>query len=378
MRVLHVITGLAAGGAEQQLRLLVHRQPGAEVVTLTNPGSVARDIAADGTPVRHLGMRGNRDLSAVHRLVALMRAGRYDVVHTHLYRANLYGRLAARLARVPRVVATEHSLGARQIEGRRLSAPVRALYLAGERMGHRTIAVSPTVAARLRAWGVAAERITVIPNGIDAARFRFDYGARQRVRAALGLQPGTRVIVGVGRMVDSKRFDVLIRAVATLPQTVLLLVGDGPLRTDLARRAAARDTTGRVVFTGEVGDVAPLLSAADALAAPSVDEAFGCAVLEGLAAGLPVWYSAGPALDDLPPSWRGAARRLPSDPAAYAEALGAASRSWSPTPQRHLPPPAVEHYDIGRLAAEVERVYHGPAGPADREGRSRWLATQRY
>ncbi|MGW0583574.1 glycosyltransferase, partial [Streptomyces sp. NPDC002920] len=147
MRVLHIITGLGVGGAEQQLRLLLRHLPvECEVVTLTNPGAVAAGLTEDGVRVVDLGMAGNRDLGALPRLVRIVRSGGYDLVHTHLYRACLYGRVAARLAGVRAIVATEHSLGDSQLEGRRLSAGVRALYLAGERLGRATVAVSPAVA----------------------------------------------------------------------------------------------------------------------------------------------------------------------------------------------------------------------------------------
>lgn len=175
MKVLHVITGLGIGGAEQQLRLLLRHLPvRSSVVTLTNPGAVAAGIEADGTPVTHLGMTGNRDLGALPRLARFVRQGRYDLVHTHLYRACVYGRTAARLAGVRRVIATEHSLGETQIEGRPLSAGTRALYLASERLGTSTVAVSPSVARRLAEWGVPPERIRIVPNGIETDRFAFD------------------------------------------------------------------------------------------------------------------------------------------------------------------------------------------------------------
>lgn len=154
MKALHIITGLGVGGAEQQLRLLLRHLPvDCDVVTLTNPGSVADGLVADGVRVVHLGMAGNRDLAALPRLVNVIRSGGYDLVHTHLYRACVYGRIAARLAGVRAIVATEHSLGDSQMEGRRLTAGVRALYLAGERLGRTTVAVSPTVAERLSRWG---------------------------------------------------------------------------------------------------------------------------------------------------------------------------------------------------------------------------------
>ncbi|CAM5243025.1 hypothetical protein SVIOM342S_10554 [Streptomyces violaceorubidus] len=175
VKALHIITGLGVGGAEQQLRLLLRHLPvDCDVVTLTNPGPVADGLLADGVHVVHLGMTGNRDLSALPRLARLIRTGGDHLVHTHLYRACLYGRLAARMAGVRAVVATEHSLGDSQMEGRPLTPGVRALYLAGQRLGSATVAVSPTVADRLRRWGVPAPRIEVVPNGIDLERFRFD------------------------------------------------------------------------------------------------------------------------------------------------------------------------------------------------------------
>lgn len=195
MKALHVITGLGAGGAEQQLRLLLRHLPvRCDVVTLTNPGAVAEGLRADGVHVRNLGMRGNRDLGAVPRLARLIRRGSYDLVHTHLYRACVYGRIAARLAGTT-VVATEHSLGRAEIEGRPLTRGTRELYLRTERLGAATVAVSDTVAGRLRDWGVPAARIHTVPNGVDAAAFRFDAGLRRSTRALLGL-PGTAFVVG--------------------------------------------------------------------------------------------------------------------------------------------------------------------------------------
>ncbi|MEU9557179.1 glycosyltransferase [Streptomyces fumanus] len=365
MRVLHIITGLGVGGAEQQLRLLLRHLPvDGEVVTLTEPGPVAAGLTADGVRVTHLGMRGNRDLSALPRLVRLIRGGGYDLVHTHLYRACLYGRIAARLAGVRAVVATEHSLGDTRIEGRPLTPGVRALYLAGERLGSTTVAVSPTVAARLRRWGVPARRITVVPNGIELDRFRFDPERRLRTRRRLGLPEGAYVVGGVGRLVPGKRFDVLVRALARLPRDGhLLLVGGGPEEHLLRRTAREAGVADRVLFTGERPalpdgspgpDLPSLLCAMDVLAAPSPQEAFGLAAVEGLAAGLPVLYASCPAIEDLPADAAPAARRVSGGAAGFADAL-AGVRAAGPPPRD--PPEAARHYCVTRSAARLADVY---------------------
>lgn len=363
MRALHVITGLGVGGAEQQLRLLLrHLSVECDVVTLTNPGPVADGLRADGVRVIHLGMRGNRDLSAVGRLTRLIRDGRYDLVHTHLYRACVYGRIAARLAGVRAAVATEHSLGRAEIEGRPLTRGIRALYLSTERLGAATVAVSSTVAGRLRDWGVPAERIRLVPNGIDADRYRFDPDRRLAVRAALGIPDDAFVVGGVGRLVPGKRFDVAVRAVAALPGARLLLAGDGPeagaLR-DLAARLGAAD---RIRLLGECGadgsgpvpGVPALLSAVDTFVSTSREESFGLAAVEALAAGLPVLHDACPAIDDLSAAHAPGATRIAGSPDELTAVL---RQRIQARPDRSPPPRAVGHYDIRRSSERLMDVY---------------------
>lgn len=378
MKVLHVITGLAAGGAEQQLRLLLRHLPDrhqCDVVALENPGTVAQGLREDGVRVFDLGMRGNRDLAALPRLTGLIRHGRYDLVHCHLYRSCVYGRLAARLAGVGAVVATEHSLLPGIIEGRRITPGVRALYLAAERLGQRTVAVSDSVAEHLADWKVPAHRVLTIPNGVDVARYAQPAptraATRQFLRAELGLPQDALVVGGLGRMVPGKRFDVLVDALALMPPggdgrtgARLLLVGDGEERPALERRARAAGVADRVVFTGERDDVPDLLTTMDVLAAPSRTETFGMALIEALAAGLPVRWSSGPALSELPPEAAPGAVRVRSDPAAYAAELAGLRQCRTPLPQ----PAAVRHYDIARLAPLVAELYDRlgavPAGAA--------------
>lgn len=368
MRVLHIISRLGAGGAEQQLRLLLRHMPvRCDVIALSGPGATAHGIRADGIPVTHLPLGGGRErqLTTVPRLVRIIRSGGYDLVHTHLYRACVLGRIAARLAGVRAVIATEHSLGERRIDGRPLNAALRARYLAAERLGSATVAVSAAVADRLRDWGVPNRRIHLVPNGIDARHFRFEPTARAAARARLGIPERAFVVGGVGRLVADKRFDTAVRAVAEVPDARLLLVGEGPERPALEDLSARLGVADRVRLLGERdGAVAPaddrpaglpaLLAAMDVLVSPSAEEAFGLAALEGLAAGLPVLHTVCPALDELPDGAAPGARRIASGPAALAAALRAQAAQG---PLRFPVPDAVDRYDIARGARRLMDLY---------------------
>jgi glycosyltransferase involved in cell wall biosynthesis len=281
--------------------------------------------------------------------VRLIRAGRFDVVHTHLYRACVYGRVAARLAGVRHVVATEHSLGDGQIEGRRTTASVRALYLAAERIAAGpTIAVSQAVEQRLVAWGVKPSRITVIPNGIDPTELAFDEHRRRATRARYGIAADARVVGGLGRLEPTKRFDLLIEAVRTLPDVTLLLVGDGSARRQLETQAKC--ISDRVVFAGATDHARDALCAMDLLAAPSEQETFNLAVLEALANGLRVLYTTCPPLDEVAEPVT-AATNLPPEAARYREAIRAELSTMDTREAAQIP------YAAGALADAVRDLY---------------------
>ena len=122
VRVLHVISARAGDGAEHQLRLLIRHLPQqSEVVTLSPPGPVLADMRAGGTVVRQLVSTHDIDLTAIRRLRRIALRGQFDVVHTHLFRAGVQGRLAARLAGVARIVG--NTIARSGMDGRRYCPP---------------------------------------------------------------------------------------------------------------------------------------------------------------------------------------------------------------------------------------------------------------
>jgi glycosyltransferase involved in cell wall biosynthesis len=302
MKVLHVITGLDVGGAELQLdAVLQYTRHDADVVTLYNPGPVADKLRGHGVRVRDLGMQRNTELGAMLRLYKIIRTGRYDVVHAHLYRAQVYARPAARLAGTPVIVTTEHSIGETHIERRKMSTPVRGLYLASELCSDATIAVAEVVRERLIRWGVPDRKITVIPNGLDFSSLVFDPAARTAVREQFGIAPDAYVIGTLGRLDPNKRIDLAIEAAAPMlgDKCKLLIVGRGEDSERLEAVAAKLGVSDHVIFGGYQADMTAILSSFDLNVTTSVQETFGLSVLEALSNGLPVLYTTCPALDGI-------------------------------------------------------------------------------
>lgn len=356
MKVLHVITGLGVGGAELQLRsMLQHTRHDAEVVTLYNPGPVADMIRADGRRVRSLGMTSNTQIPALNALRRLIADGRYDVVHTHLYRSQIYGRPAAWLAGVPVIVSTEHSIGETHLERRKMTAGVRALYLATEAMSDMTVAVSGAVRERLVNWGVRTRKVAVIPNGVDLTRVEFDPTARGKVRGEFGIAPSDYVIGALGRLDPTKQFDLVIEAAAPLlgDGRRLLIVGKGDERAHLEEVARRCGVADRVIFAGERHDVAAMLSAMDLFVAASKQETFGLSVLEALANGAPVLYTTCPALDGLDVS---RATRVPSSAGGLRDAM-LAELAAGGRRDRAAEPAVEKEYGIQAVTSRIDDLY---------------------
>jgi glycosyltransferase involved in cell wall biosynthesis len=297
LRILHLITRLPVGGAE---RLLVDVARGldparfeAVVCCIQDRGELAAELEASGIAVHSLDrMRTKRfDWRAIGDLARLMREKRIDVVHSHLYHANLYGRLAAWRARVP-AVATVHNTYTK----RKLHRQLLNRWLA--HISARVVAVSEDVRSDLmRHDGIAEQKITVIHNGIDVRRVQTTL-TRSEARARLGLAGDAIVLGCVGRLEDQKGHRFLLEALARLndPQRGaarfhLVLVGDGRLRAELEKRAAGLGVAARTMFLGTRHDIPEILKALDVCVMPSLWEGLSVAMLEAMAAGLPLVIS---------------------------------------------------------------------------------------
>jgi glycosyltransferase involved in cell wall biosynthesis len=234
-----------------------------------------------------------RDVAAVLQLWRLFRRARPAIVHTHTSKAGFVGRLAAWLAGVPVVIHQPHG----HIFYGYWSRPRTAMFVALEKLAaHWTdtiVTLTPREVEEHLERGIGRPaQFAVVASGVPTQALRAAAPPRAQARAGLGLPPEAYVIVGIGRLVPIKGFDLLVDiladVVAQVPQTHLLLIGEGVERPALEARAAALGVADRLHITGSVTDVIGRLAGADVLAAPSRNEGMGRVLVEAMALGLPV------------------------------------------------------------------------------------------
>lgn len=370
MRVAFVIESLGRGGAERLLATTVagldRSRVEPRVVMLGGADALAPEFAALDAPVHDLGMDGVRALPrTVRRLRRLLRNHDVDVVHSHLYFANQAARLATMGARVGLVTTlhnpdyTHEAHAGLRFRGR------KALERATLRLRPgRLLAVSEAVRADyVRHFDLPP--VEVLPNYMDVGAFQSRVAAvdRPSARAETGAGGDEVVALHVGRFHPQKGHDVLIRSFARarteVPRLRLVLVGQGDLRPEIEELVAAEGVEGAVHFAGAVDDPAPFYAAADLFVFPSRYEAFGIALLEALAAGLPALASRTGGIVDVvsdacarlvPPEDEPALTRALVDLAADATGrarMGAAARARA------------ARFDVAAHLPRLEAIYAG-------------------
>ena len=268
MRVLQIVTSLAVGGAQRHLvELLPGLREFADIdLVYFRDHDLRPEFEACVERIAHIPMAGPFGAVRLPRLAALIRRGRYALVHTHLLRADMYGALAARAVGVRAIVSTKHN-----IEARLESSSARALHALATRPTRRTIAISEAVAGWTnQQLGVPRDRIDVIRYGLDSEPFSgLDRAAARR---ELGIGAGVPLVLCPARLDPQKRHDVLLRAFAQVRRKLgnaqLLCAGEtqlgGPayraglleLTDDLGLRNAVR-------WLGVRSDMPSLMAAAD-------------------------------------------------------------------------------------------------------------------
>ena len=298
-RVALVIPTMDRGGAEKQLCLLAENLPrdqfDVHVILLTRDGPRSERLRSAEIPVTVIGKRFKADPTALFRLRRELSRLKPDVVHTWLFAANSFGRAAAKMAKVPKIIASERCVdpwktAAHFFIDRRLA-----------KCTHKITTNSNGVVDFYAENGINRELFHVIPNGIEPVEeTTID---RETAFEQLEVSPDRKLILAVGRLWPQKRYRDLIWAaelLATLREDVsLVIIGDGPQSGELLRHRDAVTTPDRVRFAGNRSDVAQLLPHADLFWIGSEYEGQSNSVIEAMQAGLPVIASDIPGNRDL-------------------------------------------------------------------------------
>lgn len=291
---MYLFMDLPVGGAEEHL-LTVLRNIDTNsfcptVCCIREKEQIGEEIEKLGIEVLSLKRMSKRiDFRIVSDLRKIIRQRDIHLVHSHLYHANMYGRIAAFLSGI-RSVITEHNVYLKKYKLHRRFVN----WLLAKRTG-RIIAVSEMVRNYViaRDW-IGSGEVEVIHNGIDLSRFSSRLG-RADAREKLGIPADCFLLGIVGRLSEQKGHIYLVRAMPSLkeriPEIKLLVIGPGALETSLKKEAASLGLGESVLFLGSRRDIPDLLAALDVFVMPSLWEGLPIALLEAMSFSLPVVVS---------------------------------------------------------------------------------------
>lgn len=378
IRILHVIPTLDQSGAEKQLALLAKNLPAdryeVHVCAITRGGYYEQVLRDAGVAVHRLAKRLKWDPFTLWRLKRLMSDLKPDIVQTWLFAGNAYGRVAAKWAGVPRVIASERCVdewkSGYHFQVDRLLA----------RWTNRFVVNAVAIRNFYVRLGIPAQRVCVIPNAIAPAptsepspsgRVRGEVASlttdhwplATNIRQSLGIPRDIPLIGFVGRLWPQKRVQDLIWSSDILRLSGwnfhVVVVGDGPRRTSLESFADSLEITDRVHFLGHRADARDIIGALDMLVLPSKFEGLPNVLLEAMQAAVPVVATRIPGVDEVvvdgstgilvpprePLELARGMRTLLNDP-ALARRMGEAGRDR-----------ALREFSLERMIENYQRLY---------------------
>lgn len=372
IRVLFVVPNLDVGGAERHVTDVAPALDGERfapmICCIKERGRLFDRVSDAGVAAVSLDLTNRQAGAALVQLIDLMRRFRPHVVITRGFNAEMLGRVAARVTRVPVAVVWKHNCGdvSRRRRERVLDRVMDRVtdYYFGVAYGQVTYLVD--------GLGFRGDKIRIIRNGVDPARFAPVEGERrEETLRSLGIGPDERVIGILAALRPEKDHATFLRAgrevLRDVPNARLLVVGDGPMQRELEALASDLGIRARVTFAGMRTDVAEVLSVTEVIVLSSYTvECCPFALLEAMAAGVPAVCTAIGGLPEMIEHGETGYLVSPRDPRGLADGIlrvigtPARSREMGDAARRRL----LDHFTLRRSVEEFEHVLTSIVGPA--------------
>jgi len=294
IRILHIIESLGPGGAERilltNLTYLDKDRFYNVVAYLYNDEFFLSDLKEIGVKAYSLNLKNiYQPFTAINRIVKIIKTEKIDIVHTNLFGADIYGRIAARMAGILHIVTTLHNLGYEQssiFDKRKIVDGITGKFCDGY-----FIAVSEAV-KKSTGKHLGFKNIKVIYNSIDTNRFLpLKELERINMRTKLGIKKDTYLLTDVGRLDFDKGHNLLLEALASEKlksnNFVLLLIGSGPAEKNLKDLSMRLGIQEKVKFLGIRKDIRDIVGCSDLFILPTINEGFGIVILEAMALKIP-------------------------------------------------------------------------------------------
>lgn len=288
MRVLFFITGLGMGGAEKVVCELADRlyERGIQVHIIYFVGDIIK------RPMHPIGItkvpftKDYKNFFSLVKLLQFIRDFKPDVIHAHMFHANILARLVKLFNKNMKVICSSHS----NFEGGKLRMN---LYRWTENLcDYHTNVTDNAAQALMQSKAVKNKKIITIYNGIDSKKYNYSHELRKATRHQLQINDDIQVIMSIGRIDTPKDYPNLLTAFSKIYRenhnTLLLIIGDGPKKTELEKLATSLGIQQSVRFLGIRNDVPALLNACDIFVSSSAWEGFGIAILEAMLCQRPI------------------------------------------------------------------------------------------
>jgi len=290
IRIMHIVFSLGMGGLENLVLNLLKSLDTSRytpfICSLTDGGQLTKEFSKCGIKVFSMGKKSGVDYALHFRLAKLLRQQKIDLVHTHNNAPFYYGTIAAKIARIPVIIHTEHRESDRR--GKKIVLMSKLLS-----RGINTIVADcqNVVDFLCNVRGISNAKIRIIFNGIDINKYTNSLDVLKK-KQELGIDKDSLIIGNVARLVPMKDHMNLLEAFhsinKSLPNTKLVIVGDGKLRKDLEKRAEELNLDGSVIFLGIRTDIPEILNVFDVFVLSSESEGLSLSLLEAMAASKPV------------------------------------------------------------------------------------------